>query len=97
MKENLTFSDTLNGGAGWFLPDLPLLKRRLTMNTETNMFEDVAPEVVKKNPSKYIEFKIGEGVVIKGYYFFVDAIIVSENSLILKPVGLVEQVKEKEN
>ena len=67
------------------------------MNIQTNMFEDATPEDVKKNSSKYIEFKIGEGVVIKGYYFFVDAIIVSENSLILKPVGLVEQVKEKEN
>ena len=59
MKENLTFSDTLNGGAGWFLPDLPLFKRRTKMRKQKEQV-DVAETVVETGNGKQ---KLAEEVI----------------------------------
>mgnify|MGYP001580893456 FL=1 len=59
MKENLTFPDTLNGGAGWFLPDLPLSKRRTKMRRQKEQVA-VAETVVETGNGKQ---KLTEEVV----------------------------------
>lgn len=65
------------------------------MDTQENKFVEITDEVVKKNPERYIPFKIGEQCVIKGYYFSISSIDTDYNKLILHPVGLADKVIER--
>lgn len=57
------------------------------MNTETNRFEELPPEEIEGD-KKYIPFEIGEYFVLKGYKFRVSEVNVSQNRLILLPIGM---------
>ena len=60
------------------------------MNTETNQFEGLPVDWGKdaiEDDGKYIAFSIGEYVTIHGYDFRICEINVSQNRLVLLPIG----------
>ena len=73
------------------------------MNTETNKFEEITPEreeeIKKANEGsppgqpKFIHFDIGQLFSLNGYMFKIKEINVSQNRLVLMPVGFFDHVR----